>query len=138
MPRDRQQRYVESEQLVISNYDVKNTSWKLFNLDWTLASLKQTVLKQVSGDKAGYIGATQSPSWRHELCRDHETMRPHSDHYDKMFVLTVDVAACVEVLEELLIELCEATASSRILNDVVYHRGSLPEHGHLFLYLCVV
>lgn len=138
MPRDRQQRYVESEQLVISNYDVKNISWKLFNLDWTLASLKETILKQVNGDKAGYIGATQSPSWRHELCKNHEHMRPHSAHYDKMSVLAADVAACVEVLEELLIELCKATASSRILNDVVDHRGSLPEHGHLFLYLCVV
>ena len=112
---------------------MRDIHWDLFQNDWTLNKLKQAILDQTM-DKAVYIGATASPSWRHSLCKNHDNMRAHSEHYEAMFVLTVDVAACVEVLEERLIELCKEVAASKVLNDSTCHRDSLPEHGHLFLY----
>ena len=49
----------------------------------------QTYLYQL--DKSIYIGVTESPIWRWELCRDHTDtdMKAHGDHYEKMFVLCV-------------------------------------------------
>ena len=137
MPHDRQLRFIFVEQYQISQTAIIDIDWGLFDLDWTMESLQALVLQLVESGKSVYIGVTLSPIWRWELSRSHETVKPHADVYQKMFVLAFDHVACISVVEELLIDNCRAVVDTAVLNAKRYVPGQLRYYGGLFLYVCV-
>ena len=137
MPHDRQLRFIFAEQYAISKTAVTDIDWGLFDLDWTIESLQASILQLVESGSSVYIGVTLSPIWRWELSRSHETVKPHAQFYQKMFVLAFDHASCIAVVEELLIDRCRPFAGTALLNHKHYVPGPLRYYGGLFLYVCV-
>lgn len=137
------QRFKEYAEVAVSAAGVEDISWRLWDAEWTLDKL-DNVFKHICTnlDKSIYIGVTESPIWRWELCRDHTDtdMKAHGDHYEKMFVLCVDCRDCIQVLEEHLLERLRTVPEvcRKILNDPVYRPGPLNRRGVLFLYVCTV
>ena len=122
------QRSKEYAGVAVSAAGVEDISWRLWDADWTLDKL-DNVFKHICTnlDKSIYIGVTESPIWRWELCRDHTDtdMKAHRDHCENVFVLCVDCRDCIQVLEEHLLEHVRTVpgVSRNILSDPVYRPG---------------
>ena len=85
----------------------------------------------------GYVGITTSPHWRAIGCASHENMVPHFDHYDRMFVLTVECGIACMHLEEYVIDHYRDSGGSKLDNAAVYRSGPINTRAHCFLYLVV-
>ena len=83
------------------------------------------------------VGVTTSPIWRWVHCRNHETMIPHSDAYDTMHVLMVDVGGYSGAMEETLISDLRRhpSASPKLANVLSGYDGPIEPLRATFLYL---
>ena len=135
------ERFREYASVAISSAGVAGISWKHWNADWTMDALLG-VIKEIAESKSVYIGVTESPIWRWELCRDHTDtdMKAHRGHYEKKPVLCVDCRDCIQVFEEhILGQLRTAPRVPKgIPNDPVYRPGPWNRSGVLYLYDCSI
>ena len=114
-------------------------SFMFWDSDWTVDKLL-LVFHQLCKDKAIYIGITESPVWRWKLCREHDSMKAHEDHYENMYVLCVDCGDAMQALEEHTITRMRAIlgVADKVLNDAVYRPGPVQGTGVMYLYVCTI
>ena len=119
-------------------------SWHYYLADWDMESIYQTisVILSLPSVRSVYVGITESPIWRWQLCDRHhnDDFRAHKyNGYSRMYIITCERTEPIIAMEEMTVEFAKASRwSDKVRNSSRYVSGPVNAQSVMFLYCCTM